>query len=574
MVERVAPPKTVRRAGVDRMLQATRRWRTARADPRPPATIDDQYQTWLDLHQPDARRLDRLRFEAATRPWLPLVSIVMDARGPAEAVEATMASVLSQTYGAWELCIAGTAEEDAGVAMGRRLTIAIPNVRVLLHRQGAGVLDAAVKGCDGEFVLPLRGGLKLQAHAVDAFMRYVTDHPAADAVYADEDCELLSGRRCSPRFKPDWSPDLLLSCDYMREPLLIRRGTLDRAGGLGDPLQGAHSVWHHDLCLRVTELAREVGHVDDVLVTNADAPATGIAHTKETIDAPSGPATIKRALERRGLAARAETGAREGFSNVRYQITGSPRVVVIIPTRDHVDVLRACVDSIQERSTYANFAIAVVDNDSRDPETLKYLAASRNQVIRSPGSFNYSRIINDAVPQVSADHVILLNNDTTVIAGGWIEALLEHSQRSVVGAVGARLLYPDGRPQHEGIGLTPIGPSNLDSGMPAIRDVIAVTGACMMFRPSVFLEVGGFDEALAVSFGDVDFCMRLRQRGYWIIYTPLAVLCHLESASRGRLNPPGDLRTFCRRWGEIGKQHDPFLSRHVLRLNPLQINLQ
>ena len=194
--------------------------------------------------------------------------------------------------------------------------------------------------------------------------------------------------------------------------------------------------------------------------------------------------------------------------------------------------------------------------------------------MRFPGAFNYSKIINAAVRQADAEHLLFLNNDMHVINTDWLEALLEHSQRHEVGVVGARLLFPNGLPQHEGIGLMRAGPGNLNTGLPLIRDVVAVTGACTMVRRSVFDEVHGMDESLAVAFGDVDFCMRVHGRGYWIVYTPLAQLYHDESTSRGGLNPIHDARIFCARWGEMGEQRDPFLSRHILTPNPLTLRLE
>jgi GT2 family glycosyltransferase len=216
-------------------------------------------------------------------------------------------------------------------------------------------------------------------------------------------------------------------------------------------------------------------------------------------------------------------------------------------------------------STYRNFEIVIVDNQSEEPETMVYLESLSGRVIPYPEEFNYARIMNTAAREVEADFYLFLNNDTEVISGEWIEALIEHAQRPEVAAVGGRLLYPDGRAQHEGIiigfgggSAGNVNFSDLYWFGDLVRNCSAVTGACMMVRPDVYWELGGFEERLGVAFNDVDFCLRAREKGYEVVYTPYALLFHQESATRGRLHPQRDEQFFRARWGDPGDYKDPY----------------
>ncbi|HMC08256.1 MAG TPA: glycosyltransferase family 2 protein, partial [Actinomycetota bacterium] len=231
-------------------------------------------------------------------------------------------------------------------------------------------------------------------------------------------------------------------------------------------------------------------------------------------------------------------------------------------------------------TSYPNYEVIVVDNDSRERETLDYLASFGGRVIRDPEEFNFSRMINIAAEQADCDALLLLNNDTEVISPGWMEALLEHGMRPEVAAVGARLLYPDGRAQHEGVIIGLVGPAaNVDHGDyfgmgRCVRNFSAVTAACMLVRSSVFSELGGFDEKLPVAFNDVDFCLRAREKGYLVVYTPFATLYHKESSSRGAMHPLDDERRFSERWGKRGEYYDPYYNPNFSPQFPFKLRLE
>jgi GT2 family glycosyltransferase len=398
-------------------------------------------------------------------------------------------------------------------------------------------------------------------------------------VYSDEDRLLLSEALGEPSFKPNWSPDLLLSTNYLGHLTVVRRDLLVDAGGFRAGYDGSQE---HDLLLRVTELAEQRGmaviHLADMLYISRQTPPTAAAGMVAHAGA-SGGRAVQEAVTRRGVQGTVSPGPAPGWYHVRYAIRGRPSVAIVIPTRDRVELLRRCIESIEARTTYAECSLVIVDNDSRDPETLRYLEAIPHRVIRDPRPFNYSQLMNAAIEQVEAEHVVLLNNDVTVITPDWLEAMLEHSQRPEVGAVGCRLLYPDGRPQHEGVGVGVGSPAiNLDLSAlfpmgRAIREVSAVTAACMMIRRAVHREMGGLDECLRVAFNDVDLCLRLRRAGYRIIYTPLAELYHHESASRGdRRHDEDDVR-FAVLWGHHRQVRDAFVNPHLEWLSPIRLRL-
>jgi GT2 family glycosyltransferase len=272
---------------------------------------------------------------------------------------------------------------------------------------------------------------------------------------------------------------------------------------------------------------------------------------------------LAESLRRRGVDGWVEEGKTMGWYRIRYRIPGEPLVSAIIPTRDRADLLAKCLDKLRH-SKYKRIEIIVVDNGSVEAATRTLLDARDLIRVADPGDFNFSRLINSGAAAAKGDYLLLLNNDIEAINEDWIEAMLEHAQRPEVGVVGARLLYPSGRPQHEGVALGIGGTfaGHVDwrdyLGLShAVRNCSAVTAAAAMTRRSVFNELRGFDESFRVAYGDVDYCLRARQRGYLVVYTPYALLYHHESASRGNNHPPEDEIRARKRWGHLT---DPYYS--------------
>jgi GT2 family glycosyltransferase len=561
---RAALPPDTRRGALARRVRRGLAQRTPTGAPPPAAPGPDfqaQYRHWLSRHQPDRILLELMRMDSEGWDERPTVGLLMRLRDPQpRLLDETLGALRAQTYTAWELCVTG----EAGPEVARVLRVAAeedPRIRRLSSAPGGGGPLAAQPG--GELVAMLGERDRLRPHALHRVVEVLRDRADVGVLYTDEDRLLPSGEPGNPVLKPGWSPELLLSGNYLGHLTVLRRDLVDGGDG-GD---------EHDLVLRATERTAERGlavlHLAEMLCS-VDPPDPS---------PPSGGIATAAALARRGVEGSVVPGPLPGWHHVRRPVAGTPSVAIVVPTRDRVDLLRACIESVDTLSTHARRSILIVDNDSRDPETLSYLGSTPHRVIRDPGHFNYPRIMNRAIAEVDADHVVLLNNDVTVLTPGWLEAMLEHSQRPEVGAVGCRLLLPDGRTQHEGIAIGVGCPAlNLDlTGCPplgrVVREASAVTGACMMMRRALYAEMGGLDERLRVSYNDVDLCLRLGRAGFRVIYTPLAELRHHESSSRGSLNPLEDAVRFAARWGHHSRVRDPFLSPHLAWLAPLTMRL-
>jgi GT2 family glycosyltransferase len=514
-----------------------------------------------------------LRDEASRFSYRPLVSVAVPVFDPErEWLEWGLDSVLSQVYPAWELCICGdgSTEERAREVLSRyeRLDERISVKYLEGKRSISGSLDEALSVARGEFVGFLDGGDELAPDALFEVVRLLQEHPEADLVYSDEDEIDEKGNRSNPYFKPDWSPDLLLSTNYVSHLSVYRRSLLREIGGFREGFDGCQD---YDLLLRATERTDEIHHVPKVLYHRrvaAGRAAPSFADRSRIRDRTR--LALSETLERRGLDGYVANGQLPERFRVRPKIKEEPKVSIIVPTRDNVAFLRRCVESVERLTAYRNYELLIVDNDSSDHTTVEYLASIPHRVIPFREVFNYSRINNFAVSQAEGEYVLLLNDDTEIISSGWLEAMLEPAQRPEVGAVGAKLLYPDGRIQHAGVVLgvgNPWGPGVAmhshqfySSDSPGYAGTVmttanysAVTAACMLLRRSLFEELGGFDEEnLPIQFNDVDLCLRIREQGYYVVYTPHAELYHHESVSRRHWS--GDLaeNLYMRaRWGEV-----------------------
>jgi GT2 family glycosyltransferase len=527
-----------------------------------PAALAAEYRQWLEQHEPDPDGLAALGRSSANWRQRPLVSVILSVDADIEPgwLEQSIDSVVAQVYDHWELWIVDD-RSPSGSAPAIELMATDARIRPIADR-------LATEQAQGEWVVRLEPGDQLRPDALHRIIAHVEDHPDDDVVYADEDRLSPGNQREQPEFKPDWSPDYLLSRDYLGCPTAVRRGLFDRVGGWHI---GFGSEGRHDLHLRVTERARGVGHVTSVLATRRGRGTPTDAESTES-DNP-----VAQALTRRRQAGRAVPridGRNDLNYEVRYQIDGRPSVDIVIPTRDRVDLLEACIDSIITLSTYPSYQITVVDNDSVQDATLRFFERDDLRIVRSPGAFNFSRLVNAGARASNADYVLLLNNDVTVLTPDWIEAMLEIGQQPHVGAVGCRLLFPDGSVQHEGVALIrEYVAANVSWPWPVIRNTSAVTAACMLVRRDMYWSIGGFDERMGVVYNDVDFCLRMVRSGQRVVYTPYAELVHDESSSRGKVNPQADIDLFFSRWGPSGRLHDPYVSPHVLWPNPQRLRM-
>lgn len=411
-------------------------------------------------------------------------------------------------------------------------------------------VNALAADSDADWLVLLRPGDRLPAQALARIAEYIALHPDWRYVYVDEDRIDAAGRRCDPKFKPDFNLDLLRSTPYIGGLAVVRRDAYLAAGGLT-----AGELDSYDLALRVLDACGEaaIGHVPDVLLhRRADAPDDAALRRLE----PAGRAAVAAHLARAGVHAEVGEGYLPGTWRVGYKLTRTPRVSIIIPTRDRLDLLAPCVDSLLDKTGYRNYEVLVVDNNSTDPATLAWMEAlpahsgGRARVLRYPHAFNYSAINNFAARAARGEFLLLLNNDTQVIQEQWLERMLAHGLRPEVGVVGARLLFANGSLQHAGviIGLSGIADHPL-IGQPmqapgymnraqVDQNFSAVTAACLLISKALFEEVGGFDEQdLKVLFNDVDLCLKVGERGRKMVWTPYATLIHHGSVSQKAEKP-------------------------------------
>ncbi len=548
--------------------------------------VKEQYPALVRNNRLRASDLVRLRDEASNFGYRPLVSLLLPVSDPRqERLKRSLDSVVSQVYPGWELCVCGdgsTGERaKETLALYERLDERIKVTYLEGDSSISGLLNATLSLAQGEFVGLLEGGDELAPDALFEMVRLLQEHSEADLVYSDEDEIDDEGNRSDPYFKPGWSPDLLLSTNYVSHLSVYRRSLLEELGGFREGFDGCQG---YDLVLRATERTDKIYHVPKVLYHRRAAagllasPGGDRGRVRDRARR-----ALSDALERRGLEGSVEEGYLPDRFRVRFEIKGEPKVSLIIPTRDNYSFLKRCIESVERLTTYRNYELLIIDNNSRDPETLEYLASIPHRVIPFREKFNYSRINNFAVSQAEGEYVLLLNDDTEVTSGGWLEAMLEHAQRPEVGAVGARLLYPDGRIQHAGVivgvgspwepGVAMHSHHFYSSDSPGYAGALttttnysAVTAACMLLRKSLFEEIGGLEEEnLPIQFNDVDLCLKIRERGYYIVYTPYAELYHHESVSRGHFSGNRTENLYMREhWGEV-MDRDPYYNPNFSR---------
>jgi GT2 family glycosyltransferase len=513
--------------------------------------------------------------QVARFDYRPLISIIMPVYNtPESSLRGAIESVLGQYYPHWELCICDDGSSSADV---RKVLDEYTNKdsRIRLARAEAnlgiaGASNRALELARGEFIALLDHDDQLAPEALFEVARLLQTDRGADLIYSDEDKLDEEGRHTWPFFKPDWSPDLLLSRMYTCHLGVYRKALVDRLGGFRSGFDGCQD---YDLVLRFTELTDNIRHIPRVLYSwrmGSSSSAADPTTKPETHEV--GRRVLEEALGRRGIEAEVLDGFQANVFRVRRNLTAHPLVSIIIPTRDRLDLLSKCIRSLEHKTTYPNYEIVIVDHESSDPKTLRFFRECGHRVIRCEGPFNFPRLNNSAARVARGTHLLFLNNDTEVQNRDWLEAMMEHGLRQDVGAVGAKLFYPDGRIQHAGVVLGVGGVANhayrfvrgkgYFGFIDTIRNYSAVTAACALIRKDVFEEVGGFDEALPANFNDVDLCLKIRQAGYLIVYTPYAVLTHYESASREAQVEfwEGDL--ISQRWASL-LENDPYYNENL-----------
>ncbi|WP_336489338.1 glycosyltransferase family 2 protein [Methylobacterium nigriterrae] len=500
-------------------------------------------------------------------------------------LEAAIASVTEQWYPHWELILVDDASPRAETRAALE-AIAHPQIKVRFRPENRGIAEttnAALAEAAGDYVVFLDHDDALTPDCLYELALGI-DRTGADFLYSDEDKIDPDGLFSGPFHKPDWSPDALMSIMYTCHVTCLRRSLVEECGGLRPGFEGAQD---YDLALRASERAARIAHVPKVLYHWRSLPSSIAADMAAKPYAVESVRRLKEeALARRGWPGRVEpVPAMPGQFRVAYLPEGEPRVSVIIPSKDNHAVLRACIRSILERSTYPNLEIVILDNGSSEGPTLAYLdeigADPRVRIVSDPRPFNYSALNNLGARFATGEVLLFLNDDTEALTPDWLERLIGYAQRDHVGAVGARLHFPDSTIQHCGVVNLLDGPGHAfyrqdgdrvaDFGRNLLEyDWIAVTGACLAIERRKFDAVGGFDETLPVAYNDVELCFRLVEAGYFNVVCQEARLTHHESVSRGQDRASRDkqerLERDRRRLYALHPRylgHDPFHNRNL-----------
>lgn len=520
-----------------------------------------EYQEWYEKNKPSQEELVRQRKKKWKDPVV--ISVLVPAyRTPEVFLKQMMESVLLQTYPYLELCIAdGSGTDDSVEKVVKEYQKKDPRVhyRRLEKNEGiAGNTNAAIEMASGEYLALFDHDDLLSPNALFEVASAI-EKEKADVIYTDED-KVTSDLKehFQPHFKPDFNPDLLCANNYICHLFVVKRSLALKLGGQDPAYDGAQD---YDFIFRCTENAEKIVHVAKILyhwrvhqASTADNPSSKLY----AFDA--GKRAIEAHLARIGAKAEVSHTKDLGFYRVKYQVQGNPMVSIVIPNKDEKETLKKCLESIWKKTSYPNYEIILVENNSTTQEIRDYYkeldGKKRVRVVYWDKEFNYSAINNFGISYAKGEYILCLNNDITVISPDWLEELLANCQRPEVGIVGARLYYPDNTIQHAGIVLGMGGcAGSLFVGLARSRggylhkaalqqDLSAVTAACFMVKKEVFEKVGGFEEKLAVAFNDVDFCLKVRHAGYLVVYDPYAELYHHESKTRGYENTEAKKRRF------------------------------
>lgn len=584
------------------------------------------YGGWIKYNEPkdaDLKKQMSVKFELE-----PKISVVVPMYNTKEKFfKELIKCMMDQTYSNWELCLAdGSPKQNDNLKkyyeQDERIKYKFLNGNLGI----AGNSNAAIEMATGDYIALLDHDDVLADYALYEIVYNLNKFPNAEFLYSDEDKIDENGNRYDAYFKPDFAPDTLRCQNYICHFSVFKKELLEKLGGFRENYDGAQD---YDIFLRMSEITdpKNISHVPKILyhwrVHNESTAKLNSNAKNYAFEA--GKKAIEDHLKRIGLDGTVSEGCIDGIYRVDYKVIGEPKVSIVIPNKDGKDILEVCINSIIEKTTYKNYEIVISENNSETEEiyeyyktllnnetikianyntgklitkeeecSLEYTNKNRRKV--KPG-FNYSAVINFGVRNTTGEYVIQLNNDTELITENWLELMLGFCQRKDVGAVGVKLFFPDETIQHAGI-IVGIGgiAGNRFKSIPKsghgyfakesmIENLSAVTAACIMTPKAIYDEVGWMDEELAVAFNDVDFCLKIRKKGYLIVYNPFVEFWHYESKTRGQEDSPakikrfqGEMSRFEQRWPEILDSGDPYyninlsLDTEVYHMKNIKVN--
>ena len=551
---------------------------------------DYDYGEWYELTKPSEEELERQR--NTHFDYEPRLSIVIPVyKTPERYLQEVLDSIVNQPYSKWEVCIAdGSPRGESRERLIKRYADRDTRFKYVILGENKGIsgnTNAAMDMAQGDFLVLADHDDTLTPDALFECVKAMNEDPLYDVIYSDEDKLDMDGQALfDPHFKPDFNPDLLTSVNYICHLFVVNRNLVEVIGGFCQEFDGAQD---YDFIFRCTEQARKVHHIPKVLYhwrCHMNSTASNPESKMYAFEA--GARAIKAHYDRMGIAVDSvEKGVDYGIYHTRFHLDEEPLVSVIIPNKDHRADLDLCLTSLLDKGTYRNLEVIVVENNSTEPETFDYYEELQEKrknvrVVTWKREFNFSAINNYGVTFAHGEYLLFLNNDVEVIEPDVIREMLGYARRDDVGIVGARLLYQDDTIQHAGVvigfggiaGHTFIGLHQAENSYfhraMCAQDYSAVTAACMMSKRSLFDQVGGFREELAVAFNDIDYCLKIRSLGKKVVYNPYALLYHYESKSRGLEDTPEKVERFNREvarfigyWPEIVINGDPYYNPNL-----------
>jgi GT2 family glycosyltransferase len=552
------------------------------------------YESWINKHEVrdevSRREATRLIDCFEIRPLISIVCPVYNTK-PAWLV-ACVESVKNQLYSNWELILVDDASTNSShFDILTDYDAEDSRINIVFLEKNIHISAATNVGIDlsmGDYVAFLDHDDELAPNALFELCMVINAQPNAKIIYSDEDLMSESGERVAPHFKSDWNPELLRAHNYITHFCCYEASLLKLLGGMRLGYEGAQD---YDLILRASAITegRDIYHIAKILYHwRMVEGSTALSSDAKSYATEAGLKALRDYIDTNNVAASVANAEYDNFYTLGYFLPDAlPKVSIIIPTRDGMEVLKPCIESLIEKTNYSNYEVIILDNDSKEEDTLDFLRSlslkANFKIVRDNGEFNYSRINNLAVKNSTGDLICLLNNDIEIITNNWLSEMVSIAIREEVGCVGAKLLYPDGTVQHAGVILglggyaahSHRGLAGNASGYfcrAQIRQQLsAVTGACLVVKRSTYDAVGGLDEAFQVAYNDVDFCLRVQALGFKNIYTPFAELIHHESKTRGEDNNPEKTKRFEQEkalllttWGPA-LQNDPFYNINLTR---------
>ncbi|MFZ3383347.1 MAG: glycosyltransferase family 2 protein [Candidatus Methanoperedens sp.] len=547
------------------------------------------YEIWISCNEPNEDELKQQRVDAKKFNYIPLISIITPVYNTTPNIlKETIQSVLKQTYDNWELCIVD------GNSKGEELKNILTDFSQIDKRIHVNFLDQnlgisgnsnkALQFAKGEFISLLDHDDLLAPFAIFEMVKTLNQDPELDFIYSDKDIISEDGKqRLEPLFKPDWSPEIMLSTNYLTHLCVIRKSLVDKMGGFLSDTDGAQD-W--ELFMRVMENTNKIHHISKILYhwreSETSCALAGSTAKPYIFDAQRN--VLHNHLKRLGKSAELIL-IPPGIWRIKWAIKVKDKISIIIPTKDNIKKLKPCVESILNKSSYQNFEIIIIDTGSKEPESLAYnnkiSINTKIKIINYNKQFNYSAVNNLGEKYATGEILLFLNDDTEVITSDWLEEMAGWIQQDEIGVVGAKLLKPDNTIQHAGVILGMQGfaghpfagaKDNFNGPFGSTewyRDYLAVTGACMMIRKKVFEEAGGFSESFILMGSDVELCLRIGKKGYRIVCTPFAKLVHHEASTRNKYIPPQDFILSYEYYEHFLKKRDPYYNINLSLWNTI-----